>query len=152
MNMTSAYNPAASGAVGSARRPSVTRINAAPIAMLALVGTVALAIVTLGFGRSTEHAVRLNELSAQVRSLSAQVRSLEQAVHANEQKAGQPDALKALQVQQVQTDALVATLVKDVEALRSGKPASPAPAKKTRTTSSRQSGGHKESKTASAPR
>ena len=150
--MTFAHSPASPRAVGSAKRLSITRINPLPIAVLALVGTAALAIAS--FGNSTQRVLteRLNELSAQVGSLSAQVRSLEQVVQANEQKAGQPDALKALQVQQVQTDALVATLVKDVEALRSGKPASPAPAKKTRTTSSRQSGGHKESKTASAPR
>jgi outer membrane murein-binding lipoprotein Lpp len=134
MNMTFAHSPASPRAVGSAKRPSITRINPLPIAVLALVGTAALAIAS--FGNSTQRVLteRLNELSAQVGSLSAQVRSLEQVVQANEQKAGQPDALKALQVQQVQTDALVATLTKDVEALRSLKtPASPPPAKENRT-------------------
>ena len=145
--MTFAHSSAAPGAVGSAKKSLTTRLHGVPLVVLAIAGAATLAVTSFGLRNSTEHALleRLNELSAQVRTL-------EQAVQANEQKAGQPDALKALQVQQVQTDALVATLVKDVEALRSGKPASPAPAKKTRTTSSRQSGGHKESKTASAPR
>ena len=133
--MTFAHSPAAPGAVGSAKTPSITRINAVPIAILALLGTAALAIATFSFGNSIERAlaIRLNEVTAQVRSLSAQARSLEETVQAKEQKANQPDALKVLEVKQAQTEALVAILVKDIEALRSLKtPASPA--KESRST------------------
>src|SRR5919202_154320 len=114
MSMTFAHSPAAPGAVGSAKTPSITRINAVPIAILALLGTAALAIATFSFGNSIERAlaIRLNELTAQVRSLS-------ETVQAKEQKAKQPDALKVLEVKQAQTEALVAILVKDIEALRS---------------------------------
>jgi outer membrane murein-binding lipoprotein Lpp len=92
--------------------------------VLALIGTATLAIANFGFGNSSERA-----LTERLDALSTQVRSLEQAIPANELKAGPPDAVKALQVQQVQTDALVATLAKDVEALRSHRKATPPPPK-----------------------
>ena len=126
--MTFAHSSAAPGAVGPAKKSLTTRLNGVPLAVLAIAGAATLTIVSFGLRNSTEHAFleRLNELSAQVRTL-------EQAVQANEQKAGQSDALKVLQVQQVQTDARVATLAKDVEVLLSlKKSAPPPPAKESR--------------------
>jgi hypothetical protein len=123
--MTSAYSPTAPGAVGTAKRTSVRRINALPIAVLALAGTATLAIANFGFGNSPERT-----LSERLDALSAQVNSLEQAVQTSEPKVGPPEALRALEVKQVQTDALVATLAKDVETLRSPrKVTAPSPAK-----------------------
>jgi hypothetical protein len=123
--MTLAHSPAAPGAVGTAKRTSVRRINALPIAVLALAGTAILAIANFGFGNVTERA-----LAERLDALSAQIHSLEQAVQASEPKAGAPDALRALEVKQVQTDALVATLAKDVEILRSPRRVmAPSPAK-----------------------
>jgi hypothetical protein len=92
------------------------------LVVLAIAGAATLAVTSFGLRNSTEHALleRLNELSAKVRTL-------EQAAQANEQKAGQSDALKALEVQQVQTDARVATLAKDVEVLLSLKRSAPPP-------------------------
>ena len=120
--MTFAHSSAAPGAVGSAKKSLTTRLNGVPLAVLAIAGAATLAVTSFGLRNSTERALieRLNELSAQVRTL-------EQAVQANEQKAGQSDALKVLQVQQVQTDARVATLAKDVEVLLSLKKSAPPP-------------------------
>lgn len=126
--MTIAYHPTAPGAAAPARKPAISRIHGMPLAVFGVVGAAVLAVAGLGVRGSTERALaeRLNELSAQVRAL-------EQTVRANEQKAGPPDALKALQVQQVQTDALVATLAKEVEALRgSRRPVSPPPGPESR--------------------
>ena len=120
--MTFAHSSAAPGAVGSAKKSLTTRLHGVPLAVLAIAGAATLTVASFGLRNSTEHAFleRLNELSAQVRTL-------EQAVQANEQKAGQSDALKVLQVQQVQTDARVATLAKDVEVLLSLKKSAPPP-------------------------
>ena len=120
--MTFAHSSAAPGAVGSAKKLLTTRLHGVPLAVLAIAGAATLAVTSFGLRNSTEHALleRLNELSAKVRTL-------EQAAQANEQKAGQSDALKALEVQQVQTDARVATLAKDVEVLLSLKRSAPPP-------------------------
>ena len=120
--MTFAHSSAAPGAVGSTKKLSPARLNGVPSAVLAIAGAATLTVASFGLRNSTEHALleRLNELSAKVRTL-------EQAAQANEQKAGQSDALKVLQVQQVQTDARVATLAKDVEVLLSLKKSAPPP-------------------------
>lgn len=124
--MTFAHNPAALGASAPSKKLSATRIDAVPIATLALVGTVILAVVTLSSG---------NAISAQIRSLSEQIHSLEQAIQANQQKVSQlgASALTTSEMKQVQADAPLAASTKDVEAFRnSSKVASPASTKKDR--------------------